>query len=77
MPTPEKGCLCSRQEARNRTSDMPNTVVESLRRQAEECLTVARASRDQAVKNELLTAAAWLFEHAEKLESILHKRSKV
>jgi hypothetical protein len=56
---------------------MPNTVVESLRRQAEECLTVARASRDQAVKNELLTAAAWLFEHAEKLESILHKRSKV
>jgi hypothetical protein len=42
---------------------MPATVAQSLRQQAEECLRVAQDTKDDSVRMELLTAAAWLHEN--------------
>jgi hypothetical protein len=39
-------------------------------------LRVAQRSTDPAVKNELLAAAAWLHEHAKKLEALASKTMK-
>src|SRR5579864_880491 len=50
---------------------MPDLVAESLRRQAQECLRASQATTDPIVKNELLSAAAWLHEEAIKLEKLL------
>ncbi len=50
---------------------MPATVAEALRRQARDCLRVAQATSDPAVRNELLAAAAWLHEEAVKIEKLL------
>ena len=50
---------------------MPAGVALSLRQQAEECLRVARITTDEAVRMELLTAAAWLHEKAERIEAAL------
>jgi hypothetical protein len=52
---------------------MPDTVAESLRRQAQECLRISQATSDPAVKNELLSAAAWLHEEAIKIEKLLSR----
>ena len=50
---------------------MPAGVALSLRQQAEECLRVARVTADEAVRMELLTAAAWLHEKAERMRQRL------
>lgn len=50
---------------------MPLSVAEALRRQAHDCLRVAQASSDAAVKNELVAAAAWLHEEAVKIEKLV------
>ena len=51
---------------------MPRTTVASLREQARECLEASKRTDDEAVKNELLAAAAWLHEEAIKLEKLLN-----
>jgi len=48
---------------------MPINIARSLREQAEECLRVARGTRDPAVRMELLTAAAWLHDKAASIEA--------
>jgi hypothetical protein len=52
---------------------MPANVAQSLRQQAEECLRVAQETKDDSVRMELLTAAAWLHEKAAKIEAALSK----
>jgi len=50
---------------------MPILVAEALRYQARDCLRVAQQTSDPRVKEELLSAAAWLHEEAIKIEKLL------
>jgi hypothetical protein len=50
---------------------MPRTVAHALRIQSKQCLDVAKRTNDPAVKEELLSAAAWLHEEATKIEAML------
>ena len=50
---------------------MPQTIAESLRQQAEECLRAAHRTQDPAIRNELIAAAAWLHDEAVRLEKLL------
>lgn len=50
---------------------MPLMVAESLRRQAADCLRVAKLTRDPRVRQELLHAAALLHEEATRIEKLL------
>ncbi|HWI28870.1 MAG TPA: hypothetical protein VN668_17975 [Stellaceae bacterium] len=50
---------------------MPISVAQSLRRQAKDCLDVAKKTNDESVRNELLAAAVWLHEEALKIERLL------
>jgi hypothetical protein len=52
---------------------MPASVAQSLQQQAEECLRVAQGTKDDSVRMELLTAAAWLHEKAAKIEAALSR----
>ena len=53
---------------------MPRTTGQSLREQAKECLEASQRTDDEAVKNELLAAAAWLHGEAVKLEKLLNSQ---
>lgn len=50
---------------------MPRSVAHALRLQSKQCLEVARRTSDRAVRDELLSAAAWLHEEATKIEAML------
>ena len=50
---------------------MPRTVAHALRLQSKQCLDVAKRTSDPAVRDELLSAAAWLHEEATKIEAML------
>jgi hypothetical protein len=52
---------------------MPFSVANALRKQASECLRVARSTADNAVRNELLAAAAWLHEEAVRIEGLVQR----
>ncbi len=52
---------------------MPSQVAASLRKQAEECLIVARRTSDPVVRMELLAAASWLHQKAAKIEEAVEK----
>lgn len=49
---------------------MPASVAQSLQQQAEECLRVAQGTKDDSVRMELLTAAAWLHERWRRLRPL-------
>ena len=53
---------------------MPFVVAQKLRKQASECLDIARKTSDMAVRNELLTAAAWLHDEAVRLEVLVKRK---
>ena len=50
---------------------MPVMVAESLRRQAADCLRIAKLTRDPRMRQELLHAAALLHEEATRIEKLL------
>jgi hypothetical protein len=49
---------------------MPLGIAEALRREAQDCLRVATITRDPVIKRELISAAAWLHEEAQRLEKL-------
>jgi hypothetical protein len=49
---------------------MPLSIAEAFRRQSEDCLRIARVTRDPRIKKELIDAAAWLHEEAARLEKL-------
>ena len=53
------------------SGSMPVMVAESLRRQAADCLRVAKLTRDPRMRQELLHAAALLHEEATRIEKLL------
>ena len=53
---------------------MPWSVAESLRQQSADCLRVAKSTSDNAVRQELLAAAAWLHDEAQRIEELLRGR---